>query len=326
MKFEELKNSLKVGSKVAYLLTGVDEYLLSSSYNLIIKYSNIEVPDLNIITFSEGVIDCHDVVRALDTMPVFSDKKIVYLDLRMSKKSELKNLQELNEYLNNPNYSAILVINIGANEEDFGIIKTEIEVVDCNKLDVKIIQAKILSILKSYNKTISVSALNKLIEYCLGDLAKIIVECDKIVAYIGQRQEIEVKDIDEIVTRSIEYKIFELTESLSQKNSSRVYEILNDLKSKKDEYKMLPALIYSHFRRLFQVALNQNLSNAEVAKMLGVKEFAVKMTQAQVKLFSKSSLKKINEMCISLDYDLKQSNISLENAIELMVLKILNIK
>ena len=38
MKFEELKNNLKSKIEPAYLLMGVDEFLLSSAYNLIVKY------------------------------------------------------------------------------------------------------------------------------------------------------------------------------------------------------------------------------------------------------------------------------------------------
>ena len=324
MKFEELKLSLKEKINYVYVLSGVDEYLLSSSYNLICKYSGVVYEDLNIIQFSEGVIDCDDVVRALNTMPVFSDKKIVYLDLRMSKKSELKNVKKLNDYLESPNDMAILVVNLGASDEDFGLEKKLLNFVDCNRLDIKIVQAKINAVLKGHGKAIESSAMVLLIEYCLGDLAKILVECSKLVAFVGERETISSSDIKEIVTRSVEYQIFELTESLAKKNSTRVFAILQELKAKKDEYKMLPALIYSHFRRLFQVSLNQKISNAEIAKMLGIKESAVKMTQNQVKLFSKSALKKINKLCTDLDYDLKQSNISLENAIDLIVLSILN--
>lgn len=326
MKFEDLKASLRMGSRSAYMLIGVDEYLLTTSYNLIVKYSNIEIPDLNIIKFGEGAIDCNDVVRALNTLPVFSDKKVVLLDLRMSKKSDLKNVKVLNEYLKAPNQSAILVVDIGACDEDFGIEKVSFEVVDCNRLDEKIVKAKMLATFKGYGKSISESACSKLIEYCLCDLSKVLLECEKLVAFVGERTEILEIDIDEIVTRSIEYQVFELTEALAKKNSTRVYTILNDMESKKDEYKMLPALIFSHFRRLFHVAINQSLSNGEIAKMLGVKEYAIKMSVGQAKLFSKSALKKINELCADIDYDLKVSNISLNNAIELIVLSILNLK
>ena len=97
MKFEDLKNSFKDGFMSAYHIIGVDEFLISSSINLILKYSKLDFQDLNLIKFSEGVIDCAEVVRAADTMPIFSDKKIVVLDIRMSRKSELKNVKELND-------------------------------------------------------------------------------------------------------------------------------------------------------------------------------------------------------------------------------------
>ncbi|MGN0961449.1 MAG: DNA polymerase III subunit delta [Christensenellales bacterium] len=326
MKFEDLKVSFKKGFKPAYLLIGSDEFLLSTAYNLIVKYSKTEYQELNVIKFSEGIIDGSEVVRALNTLPVFSDKKIVLLDLRMSRKSELKNVKILNEYLINPNLSSILIINIGANEDDFGLENGLLEIVDCNRLDGKIVNAKIKATINAKGKTIDEDACDKLMEYSLCDLSKIMVECDKLVAFVGDRENITIKDIEQIVTRSIEYQVFELTDALAKKNSSKVYSILNDMEAKKDEYKMLPSLIYSHFRRLFHIALNSQASNLEIARMLGIKEYAVKMSRNQTTLFTKSSLKKINELCASIDYDLKQSNISLNNAIELIVLTILNLK
>lgn len=325
IKFEDLKSCLKQKVGTVYLLSGVDEYLLTSAYKMLIKASNLEVEDLNLIKFAEGVIDCNDIVRACETMPVFSDKKIVYLDLRLAKKSELKNIKLLNDYIVNANPTTVLIINVGSNEDDFGLDKKGLEVVDCNRLDIKFVEAKVSSVLRAKQKSISSNALKMLIEYCLGDMAKIMVETDKLIAYIGDRVEIVEKDIEEIVTRSIEYQVFELTEALAKKNSVKVYAILGDMKAKRDEYKLLPALIYAHFRRLFHISLNSGTSNAELAKMLGVKEFAVKMAQAQAKLFSKSALKKINTLCAGLDFDLKQSNISMENTVDLMVLTILNV-
>lgn len=325
IKFEDLKNDLKLKLKAVYYLSGVDEFLLSSAYKMILKFANIEYEDLNLIKFSEGIIDCNDVIRALDTMPVFSNKKIVYLDIRMSKKTEIKNIKLLNDYMLNPNTSSILIINSGSNDDDFGVDKKLVEVVDCNRLDLKFVEAKINSVLKSKNKVIDKLALNLLIEYCLCDMGKIMIECDKLVSYIGNKDNIEVQDIKDIVTRSLEYQIFELTDALSKKNSKKVYEIINDMKSKKDEFKTLHSLIFAHFRRLFHISLNSSLSNLELSKLLGVKEFAIKMSQNQIKLFSKSGLKKINDLCASIDYDIKQSNISIENAIELLILNILNL-
>lgn len=324
MKFEELKKSLMASIYPVYVLKGVDEFLLSSSYSLIYKYANIEMPELNLIKFTEGVIDCKDVIRAMDTMPVFSDKKLVYLDLRMSKKSELKNSKDLDEYLKNPNNRSVLVINLGDNDEVDVFDKKNVTVVDCNRLDFSIVALKIKSSFAKKNKQIDDRAIKLLADYCICDLSKILLEIDKLASFVGGRMQVTSQDVEEIVTPSLEYQIFELTEALSKKNNKKVFVILNDMKAKKDEYRSLLSLIYSHFRRLFMVSLNRNMDRFELSKMLGIKEYAVKMTLNQVDYFSKSSLKKINELCSKMDFELKQSNISIDNVINLIVLEILN--
>lgn len=323
MKFEELKNNLKSKIEPAYLLMGVDEFLLSSAYNLIVKYSGMLMEDLNLIKFGEGIIDMKDVVRALNTLPVFCDKKIVYLDIRMSKLNELKNIKDLQEYLECPNMSSVLIVNLGSNDIKF--IDKNIESIDCNRLGINIVSLKIKQIANMSNKNISEETIKLLYDYTLGDLAKITVELNKLISYVGDKDSIEISDIKELVTPSLEYQVFELTDALAKKKSIRVYQIISDMKAKKDEFRTLPAIIFSHFRRLFMVALNQDKNRMELSKLLGVKEYAVKMSMQQAGLFSKSQLKKINELLSQVDFDLKQSNMSIDNAVGLIVLKILNI-
>ena len=323
MKFEELKNNLKSKIEPAYLLMGVDEFLLSSAYNLIVKYSGMQMEDLNLIKFGEGIIDMKDVVRALNTLPVFCDKKIVYLDIRMSKLNELKNIKDLQEYLECPNMSSVLIVNLGSNDIKF--IDKNIESIDCNRLGINIVSLKIKQIANMSNKNISEETIKLLYDYTLGDLAKITVELNKLISYVGDKDSIEISDIKELVTPSLEYQVFELTDALAKKNSIRVYQIISDMKAKKDEFRTLPAIIFSHFRRLFMVALNQDKNRMELSKLLGVKDYAVKMSMQQAELFSKSQLKKINELLSQVDFDLKQSNMSIDNAVGLIVLKILNI-
>lgn len=323
MKFQDLKASLKEKVYETYLLYGVDEFLLSSAYKLIQKYGQIEFEDLNLIKFVEGVIDFDEVVRACDTMPVFSKRKLVYVDLRMSKKSEIKNIKSLEKYLSNPNPQAILVVNMGDNE-DITLDKKSFCEVDCNRLDYKIVSLKIKATLNAKGKNIDDTATKLLFDYSLGDMTKTLLECEKLFSYVGERKNITSADVVAIVTPSLEYQVFELTEALSKKNTNKVYTILDDMRAKKDEYRTLPALIYSHFRRLFMVALNSGMSNFELSKLLGVKEYAIKKSIEQAKYFSVGKLKKINELCVRVDSDLKQSNMNVENAINLVVLSILN--
>lgn len=318
MKFVELKKTLKQELKNCYLLKGDDEYLLDHAFELIKDACNIELPELNLILFKED-IDFDSVVKSLETLPVFVDKKLIYV--KLSEKN-FKNEDKLDAYLKNINPSSVLVVSVG----NTGYLKAkekQFEVVDCNRLSKDIIFPFVVNELKKTSKSIDRSACELLCEYSNCDLAKITNELTKCVSYIGDREMITADDVKLLVGKSIEFQIFELTEALAKKNATKVYEILSVLKTKKDEFRGLLALVFKHFRRLFMVSI-ANEPKSELAKMLGVQEYAVTKSQEQARLFTKKQLKEINDICHKLDFDIKQSNMTPENAIDYIILKILN--
>lgn len=318
MKFVELKKSLKTEIKNNYILKGDDEYLLNHAYELIKDACHIDFPELNLLTFRED-IDFEQVVKALETLPVFVERKLIYVKLSAK---DFKNEQKIEEYLKNYNSSSVFVVNVG----NTGYLKTYekyFELVDCNRLTREVIFPFVVNELKKNNKSILKDACELLCDYCNCDLAKITNELSKCVSYIGDRESISVEDVRLLVGKSIEFQIYELTEALAKKNETKVYEILSVLKTKKEEYRGLLSLIYKHFRRLFLVGVSTE-TKAEMSKMLGVHEYAVTKAMEQAKLFTKKQLKEINDICHTLDFDIKQSNITAENAIEFIILKILN--
>ena len=122
----------------------------------------------------------------------------------------------------------------------------------------------------------------------------------------------------------MEYQIFELTENLAKKDGKKVYQLLNVIKQKKDNIRSLNSLIFNHFRRMLHVGLSK-MNKSQLATYLGVKEYAITKTMEQAKLFTKKQLKDIFEQCLVLDYQLKNSEITPENAIDFICLYILNL-
>lgn len=320
MKFVELKRTLKDKIENCYLLKGDDPFLLDRSYSLIYDALNMSMDDLNVSKFSEQV-DFEDVIKALNTLPVFVKYRLVYVKLSSK---DFKNEKQFGAYFESVNPTSVLVVDEG-NDDFLKSFAKEFTLVDCNRLSKEIVFPFVASELKKYGKTISKPACELLCDYTNNDLSKINNELIKLAGYIGDRDEISVDDIEKMVTKSTEFQIFELTEALARKNSKKVYDILEVMKSRKDEFRTLHPLIYKHFRRLFFVSITSE-TKADLAKMLGVQEYAITKSQEQAKLFTKRQLKEINDICIQLDYDLKNSNITVNNAIDLLVLKILNYK
>lgn len=321
MKFVDLKKYLRQNVNNNYLLLGNDDFLIERSSSLIKESQNFEPEELNVIVFREAV-DAKDVVNAANTLPMFAEYKLVYLDLTGN--STLQNADEIVKYLAAHNKETILVINAGNNKElakKFSAAMT----VDCNKLNDQMVFVFIKSELAKWGKTMTLPAMQLLSLYASQNLTTIVSELQKLSSYVSERSEINENDVATVCTKNVEYQLFDLTEALARQNTAKVYELLGEILIKKDNEKVLLPLIYNHFRRLLFVALSRE-GDAALAKQLKVKEYAVTKARQQSKLFSRKNLKIICEMCLQQDFAVKNGDRLVSNAISLIVVEISNLK
>ncbi len=321
MKFEELKKSLAAKRYYNLILEGKDLFLMDNAYRLIYESLKIEMPELNEIKFNDIEVDFNSVVAALQTPAVFSDNKIILVDLS-SKYVKVKNVDHIKSYLSGKEFFATLVIKVGENADCVkGLDVSVFEKVDCNGIS-KDIATKLLAVeAKKSGKGIASDAVELLLNYTNGDLATAMNEMKKLANYSAG--DISAIDVEAIVTKTLDYKIYELTEALAKKNVAKVYEILADLKHKKNGYMGLIGLIYTHFRRLLHISITK-LSVAEYADLFGIKEYPVKKCVEQARSFKPKKLKEINDLCTGLEYQVKTSQITPINAVDTLVLQILS--
>ncbi len=320
MKFTELKKSLKQNILPAYLVKGEDSFLRVSAVNMINKIVVTANEELNIQEFSTESLDVKKVLEACNTLPFFSDKKIVLIK-EYTKNANAELTKALNEYLKDPNETTCLILVSATGGKAFANLKN-IETVDCSFLSMDLLKKWVAGKLKSKNKTIDVKAAEMLIDYCNFNLTVIDSQLNKIVAYCGNSDVITIKDVDDNTTKTLEFQVFELTAALSQKNSTKSIIILNTLLDSKTEPTALINLIYNHFRRLFHISVT-NESDASLASKLKVKEYAIKKSRTQAKMFSQLSLKNICELCLEVESDIKTGKMNANKAINYLVFKIL---
>jgi len=319
MKFEELKKSLSIKIEKNYLITGKDVFLADNTYRLIKDKLNITMPELNVIKFNDVEVDFESVVSALLSPAVFDENKLVYIDLT-SKYTKIRNIDKFSDYLASKNFFNYLIVRVGDNTENLKLFDNKNFInIDCESLSKDIACKLLMAEVKKYGKKISQELIDLLLDYTNGDLQVCINEINKLCNYV--KDEITKTDIDTIVNKTLEYKIYELTEALAKKNINKVYSILADLKNKKSGYHGLIALIYTHFRRLLHISITK-LSVLEYADLFGIKEYPVKKAIEQVKLFKPKKLKEINDLCIDLEYKIKTSQVTSINAVDMLVIKI----
>ena len=314
MKFIELPQKLKQTVSSLYVLKGEDSFVVSSAIKHISNACGNEMPDFNKTFFDNENFSANKLIEAIEMMPIGFDRKFVLIKgVEKISEADKKTIQSLFE--NFPETTTVVLVY----NDSWKFLKVG-EIVDCGKQSPELLQKFVRVELNKRNKKISPEALKEIVEICNFDMTKISNEIKKVASFADD--EIEVQDIKLLIEPDNEYKIFELTEALGSKNSTKSILLLSAFMSKKEPVQVLFGLISNHFRRLAHCSISP-LPNNELAEMFGVKEFAIVKAKEQAKYFSKSQLRNILELLKEIDFMIKSGKMNSENAIYFLVFKIL---
>lgn len=321
MKFEELKKSLINGVKPAYFIFGEDVDLLYSALTLIENSCNITMPDFNKVVFS-GDYNMQDAIESCQVMPIMDTKRLVICKDYNGKALDAEK-KYLQQYLENPPQDTCFVLFATKNIPLFVSVLNKVEPIDCNKMSIETLNRVVAAKFNSLGKKIEKLALDYIIEACGGSFTAISKEIDKLVAFSGEENIITYSMVENLVEKSIENVVYDLTNAIAEKNGSKVYKIANNLLDHGNQPTALISLITNTFRRLFFVSITEG-DNSELAKHLGVKEGAIYIAKKQSKAFSPKALKAICEKCVDAEFKIKNGKMEGVNAINYLLAEILN--
>ena len=326
MKFKDLKKSLIEKVENFYILTtnkdNEDLFLKNSCINNIKNKVLTDFIDLNLNVFTNENLNADILKKTLDTFPFMSEKRLVLIKENEGYKDE-KVLNVLKEYSTIVNSSTVLVIDATENsffEPLFNM--NNITLVDCSRLDSEILKSFILKNCRENDIKIDDLAINELIEFTDGYMNNIDIELNKLINLKRDEKLITKNDVVENCTQSDEYQIFELTNSLFEKNGDRALYIVDDIIKNKKNVSSILSLIYNQIRRLFYVKISKD-SSQELAKQLEIKEFAVKKLMATSQKIPAKKLKELLILCRDTDYNIKSGNLDLISGIYNLVFTIL---
>ncbi|MBO5021949.1 MAG: DNA polymerase III subunit delta [Clostridia bacterium] len=311
-----LKSRLKEGLSTAYILFGEDFELYSRAYKMILKRTDLQLPDFNLVRYDDENFSMKGVLDGCEVLPMGDNFRVIVLK-NISKVSD-KDLNLLENYLKNPQNSTILVIFDYYGQ--FVTLKDKMQCVDCKRFDRPTATAVVVNELAKRGKQISSEGASVLLDYCNGYLTRVMCELDKLAYFDLAEPLITRKMVEELVSKDSEAVVFELTEALGRRDGDKAIALLEEFKKEPG----LLGLITNHFRRLFYIGIS-DLSERELASLLGVKEYAIQKQKSQVKNFSKMQLKKIYSLLERVDYMIKSGEMLNENALQFLVLSILYI-
>lgn len=323
MKFIDLKKDLQKEIKPAYLISGNDRFLCFNALEQIKQALNITLPDLNHAIFDGAVATHQEIVESASVFPFVDSFRLVQVN-NFSSKSKAKEDKLLN-YLKNPMKESVVVFFSPDQNDALKPYLSLLCSVDCDKLSTETLIVTLKSKFEKAGAKITKEALEKLILFCNNEMTRISGEAEKLISF-ADGNEITVEIVQKLVVEDKEYQVFELSEFIAKNDKFKALDLAETLsKDKKGGFSILTPL-YNNYRRALFVAVNKDKTDAEIAKLLGVKEYAIKMVKSQVKVFSPRNLKKIVDMIYEADRNIKMGKIKEDVATYTVILNILKIR
>ncbi len=323
MKYLELESNLDKQIKSAYLISGSDRYLCYDALAKIKKALNIAQTDLNEVILSADSASKDDIVRAVSVFPFMDNYRLVQVNEFSNKKATKDD--KLLEYLKNPMQESILVFFSLDSVEALKPYMPYLTAIDCDKLEPMQIKKFIKQSSNSQNLNITEQALDMLILFCNNNMARISSELVKLVSYANGKQ-ITPEIVREIVSEDKEYQVFELAEFIARNEKQKALDLVFTLANEGKGGFSIIAPLYNNYRRALYVAINKDKTDEQLAVLLNVKPYAVKMVKNQIKYFTPKSLKSIVDMLYEADRNIKMGKIKEDVAIKTIVLNILKIR
>ena len=288
--------------KSCYILTGDGSSVVKSAVSMFSVLSG-KFRDLNFTFFGKDA-SISEVIAALLTPPMFSEYRVVCVN------DYTGDLKQIKEYLKNPSSTSVLLFT-GALTPNFNGIIPLCEIVDCNRLEKSYLEGWVVRKAASQKISVSQKAASLLVEYCNRDMNSVYNELVKLMDYAEGA--IDESDVKELVSPQIEYKVFELSEAIAEKNADKAVELVNLMLAENNFSVSLMGMLFNHFRRLLFVSLNPKSDT--LSSDLKVKEYAVKVALRQAAKFSPRRLKAVFDRLNSLDAGVKAGKISDKNAL-----------
>ena len=323
------------------VLTGEDVGQFEWLKKDILKKIGYDPSDLNYSYFDMKEASYAEVELDLVSLPFFADEKIVILDhlldLTTAKKRNLtdEDLKQFENYLENPSESTRLVIfaegKLDSKRRLVKLLKRDAQIVETTTPKEQDLKRYFSSQAQELGLHFLGDSLGQLLlksGYDFGELQKNLA---LLQAYKEDGQ-ITLEDIEEVVPKSLQDNIFDLTQMILKRQIDQARNLVKDLRLQGEDEIKLIAILLGQFRMFSQVKIfsEEGQSESQIVASLSelsgrkVNPYQVKFALRDSRRLSLSFLKQAMTTFIETDYAIKSGTYEKDYLFDLALLKVAN--
>lgn len=292
----KLKQDLKANkTERLYLFFGDEDYLK----DLYVKRIFSLIPDdsfseFNKITIDAKTADLIEISDALSSFPMMSDKKVVLIeDSGVFKKATEAEKDFYDNIFKNLADDTILIFKESEVDKRSSLYKAASKAglsIEFNRLNELELVSFIIREANSRGLKMPKDCAEYMVEICEHGLLHLKNEIDKLSGFC--QGEITKSDIERIVSKSLETKVFDLCDVLMEKNADKALLMLMDFKTAKVSPFQLLYILFGMFDKMLRAKLmsDSGMTYDEIISTMGLAPFIAKKYINSAKKFKKDEL------------------------------------
>lgn len=224
---QDIKN--KTFEKI-YMITGNEEYIMRDIKN---KFISAFRDDMSTFVFNKDKFDDIEVKNTILTHSFFSEKKLIIFD--KVNLSENKNINKFIEYIDESIDNNVIVILESLESKEIktktllDYVKKVGYYVEVNAESSEVLKQYIVKKIKDSKKQIRESVVLYILEKCGTDLFNLSNEMEKLINFVGEKEEIEKKDVDCILIDMLENRVYNMIDYMNKNDKKNVLKLYADL-------------------------------------------------------------------------------------------------
>ncbi|WP_323789632.1 DNA polymerase III subunit delta [Psychroserpens sp.] len=266
--------------KPIYFLMGEEPYYIDAISDYI--ETNVlaeEEKGFNQMVLYGRDVAIDDIVSNAKRYPMMAERQVVIVK---EAQDLARTIDKLESYAKNPQPTTVLVINYKYKKIDkrkalYKTIKKSGVVFESKKLYENQVADWIRRVLSGQNYTISPKASQMLVEFLGTDLSKINNELEKLKIVLPEGTQISAEHIEENIGISKDYNNFELRKAIGERNSVKVFKIVNYFANNPKDNPMVVtvSLLFSFFSQLLHFHGLHDKNPRNVASSLKINPYFV---------------------------------------------------
>ncbi len=314
---QDIKNN---SFKPVYLLFG-EEAFLKNSYKNQMKSAITQGDTMNFNQFNGKSIDVKELISLADTMPFFAEKRMILVEDSGFFKSAAEELAVYLPQMPDTTCMVFVETEVDKRSKMFKKIKELGYAAEMERQDMSQLARWAGTLLSREGKKVTGQTMELFLSMTGDDMENIRMELEKLISFTLGREVITDEDVMAICTERTANKIFEMVNSIVNRQTKKALALYEDLLTLKEPPMRILFLIARQFNQLLQVKelMGKGMDKSGIASKLKIPPFAAGKLMPQARTFSKEQILSYVSSCVDAEEAVKTGRLSDRLAVELLL-------